>query len=122
MRRRVHRASKVVLSVRRVDASRMVTLEDPSGEAEPARQAFARLKPPEGTTPDQVAAWRNVVAAVARAVRVVPGPQAALVPVSSERPGVTVGTIRQEALELARETGDPQIEALTETILDRVGA
>lgn len=129
MRRRVHpRASTsraaVAVDVRKLEATRLVTLDDPAGDAASASGAFVRLRPPEGTSPEQTALWREAVARVALAVRVVAAPRAALVPASSDRSDddEPVGTIREEAEKLAAETNDPDVVALVARVLDEVGA
>jgi hypothetical protein len=122
VRRRVR--PQVRIDVRAVgNPARLVTLEDPNAPPTMAQDAFARLRPPEGTTPEAVASWRLVVEKVARAVRVVPAPQAALVPQASERSDTSAcGSIRQEAEALAVETGSDAVVALTADLLDEVGA
>lgn len=101
----------------------MVTLEDPNIPPTMAQDAFARLRPPEGATAEEVDAWRASVALVAKAVRVLPVIHAADVPHDSSRvePGEKIGTLREEALILAAETDNPAVEALTVKILDEVG-
>lgn len=107
-----------------VDApARLVTLEDPAAPPQAAQDAFARLRPTPGTDPAVVASWRDSVARVARAVRVVAPAQAAAVPLASTRvDDAAVGTVREEALRLAAETGDARVEALVAKLLDEVGA
>ncbi len=125
MRRRVYPPKPTVsVSIRHVpDPSRLVSLDDPNAGPESARGAFARLRPPEGTTGEQTAAWREAVARVAQAVRVVPPPRAALVPAASDRSDAgPVGSIREEATALAEETGDTTVKQLVAAILDEVGA
>lgn len=128
MRRRVFRkvpaTSSARIEVRRIEAARLVTLDDPDSPSTLAQDAFARLRPPEGTDPEVIASWRESVARVAVAVRVVPPPKAALVPAASDRSDVDdpVGTIREEATRLAEETGSEAVKANTKRILDEVGA
>lgn len=111
------------IEVRRFDAARLVTLDDPASPTTLAQDAFARLRPPEGTDPETVASWRESVAKVAKAVRVIPPPKAALVPAASDRSDdVPVGTIREEATKLAEETGNDAVIANVSRILDEVGA
>ena len=100
-----------------------MTLEDPSADATTAADAFVRLRPPEGTTSEQVALWRDVVARVAIAVRVIAPPRAALVPAASDRSDDSAtGSIRDEAMKLAAETNDADVVAMTSRVLDEVGA
>ena len=125
MRRRVHRPPPAVqVEALAVLAARMVTLEDPAAALGRVKGAFVRLRPPEGTSPEEVSSWRlRTLAAGARAVRVLPAPAAALVPVSSDRSGAEAAeSFREEALKLAEETGDIAVLALAKKILDEVGA
>lgn len=131
MRRRVHptkaldRSNAFRVEVIPVDgAGRLVTLEDPRAPSTLAQDAFCRLRPGEAVTPDQVASWRDSVARVARAVRVVPAPRAAAVALDAARvgEGERVGTFREEATALARETKAPDVEALVLRLLDEVEA
>lgn len=89
-----------------------------------AQDAFARLKPPEGLTPLQIDSWRNLVAKVARAVKVLPAPRSADVPVDAHRveEGERIGTIRDEALALATDTKNGEVVEMVTRILDEVGA
>jgi hypothetical protein len=107
----------------RADAVPLVTLEDPAGPPEKAAGAFARLRPPEGTTPDQVDAWRDVVALKAIEVMVLPIPQADDVPLAEARSprADEVGTFRAEAERLAKESG-PDVEVFVNACLDGDGA
>ena len=104
--------------------SRLVTLEDPASPPTLAQDAFARLRPPEGSPPDVVASWRDSVAQVARAVRVLPTRFDASVPLASERNDdrAEVGSFREEALALARETNAPEVVDLVALICDTNGA
>lgn len=105
------------------EPARLVTLEDPNGATTPAQGAFARLRPPEGATPDAVASWREEVAKVARAVKVLPSLRSDDVPAASTRvDGARAGTIREEALSLAEGTKNPQVVELVSRLLDEVGA
>lgn len=124
MRRRVKRVDVGLPEIVPIDgAARLVTLESPEAPLGEAAGAFARLRPPEGMAADEVATWRDRVASVARAVRVVSAPRAAAVPLASTRVDEEpVGTVREEALLLARETGDAEVEALTARLLDEAGA
>lgn len=129
MRRRVFRREPAPsngpwVEVRRINAARLVTLEDPNGPTTLAQDAFARLRPPEGTDPETVASWREAVSRVARAVRVVPPPKAALVPAASDRSDNSehVGTVREEATRLAAETENEAVIANVKRILDEVDA
>lgn len=125
MRRRLHpKPTTPAIEVVGISkAARLVTLGDPDAPPTLARDAFARLKPPEGTSPDAVTSWRDSVAKVARAVRVVATPTAAAVPVASTRVDETeVGSIREEALQLAEETKNPHVVELVARLLDEVGA
>jgi hypothetical protein len=109
-------------SVPITDAARLVTLDDPGETPEVARDSFARLRPPEGTSAEDVTRWRARVATVARAVRALPPPRAALVALAHARPeGGEVGTIREESDRIARETGDDEVVNLVTKILDEVG-
>lgn len=103
---------------------RLVTLEDPSASPTSARGAFARLRPPEGLPAAEVDAWRQAVAKVAMAVKVLPAPRAADVPADSHRVdlGEKIGTIREEALALATDSDNPAVVQLTTQLLDEVGA
>ena len=113
----------IVTDVRVKTPVAMVTLEDPSKPPTLARGAFARLRPPEGATADEVDAWRASVALVAKAVRVLPMQHAADIPSDSARVenGEKIGTLREEAMILAAETDNPQVVGLTTQILDEVG-
>lgn len=103
-------------------AVRLVTLEDPAKGLRSAVDAFVRLRPQEGMAPVAIASWRDSVARVARAVKVLPAPRAADVPAASHRPEVKVGSIREESLKLAEEAGNEAVLAMVTTILDEVGA
>lgn len=105
-------------------AVKLVTLEDPNAPPTAAQDAFARLRPPEGLTALQVDSWRDVVAKVARAVKVLPAPRSADVPTDSKRTAAEdrIGTVREEALLLANETGNPGVIAMVTEALDKVGA
>jgi hypothetical protein len=128
MRRRINPPKKSPvpgLEIVRIKApARLITLEDPSAAPTRAQDAFARLRPPEGTSGDAIASWRDLVARVALAVRVVAPPRAALVPMASTRvdAGERVGSVREEALALATETDDDAVVALVTTLLDEVSA
>lgn len=102
------------------DAARMVTLEEPGAGAERARGAFARLRPPPDTDPATTAAWRDLVAREAIAVRVVPPARSAAVPTAATRAGEPGRSVRDEALELARESGDGEVVEMVEGILSEV--
>lgn len=110
--------------VRVEDSSRFVTLESPDLPLTIVAGAFVRLQPPEGMTPDAVAAWRDQVAKVARAVRVLPQLTAADVALANKRAGEdeVVGSIREEAEAIAAEMGDPEVIDLVKRTLDEVGA
>lgn len=103
--------------------SRLVTLDDPASPSTLAQDAFARLRPPEGSPPDVVASWRDSVARVARAVRVLPTRFDASVPLAAERDDdrVEVGSFRDEALALARETKNDAVVDLVALICDTNG-
>lgn len=128
MRRRLHPKktpdAEPGLEVVRVEAVRLVTLEDPKVPPTPAQDAFARLRPPEGMTPEAVTSWRDTVAKVAKAVQVVATTHAAAVPLKSTRVdlAVKVGSIREEAKALAAETNDGEVIAMVDRLLDEVGA
>jgi len=129
VRKKVKRPSTLEERLRVIpleSAALLVTLEDPRAPlTEEIRGAFVRLRPPEGTTPEEVSAWREEVSRRARAVRVIPPPRAADVPLASTRVDAAaekVGSFREEALSLARETGVDGVEALVLRILDEVGA
>ena len=108
--------------VRIEDAARFVTLDDPTQPPTMAQGAFVRLQPSEGMTPDEVSSWRDLVAKVARAVRVVPAQRSADVALAQMRPDDRVGSIREEAEALAAETGDAEVVNLVRATLDEVGA
>jgi hypothetical protein len=122
-KKRVYDTMPRVRAVSVSGAARLVTLEDPNADATPARDAFARLRPPEGTSPDAVSSWRAVVEKVARAVKVLPSLHADDVPAASTRvgEGEEPGTIREEATALAAETGNPDVVSLVGRLLDEVG-
>jgi len=127
MRRRVHKAVHNMPAIRAVAVRgpvKLVTLEDPNAPPTLAQDAFARLRPPEGTSPDAVASWREGVAKVARAVKVLPSLRGDDVPNASTRVDVDekVGSIREEAMGLAEETKNPHVVALVKRLLDEVGA
>lgn len=106
------------------DATPMVTLEDPLEPPIRAKGAFARLRPPEGMTPAEIDSWRIHVAKHAKAVKVLPAPKAADVPGEVQRVGEdeVVGTIREEAIALAKETKNKDVLKLVLSVLDEVGA
>lgn len=108
-------------TIRVKGATRLVTLESPDDDLSAARGAFCRLRPSEDMTSDEVSSWRESVAAIALAVKVLPTPKAAEVPDDLRRPGETVGTIREEAMRLAEETGDKHVVKLVTEILNEVG-
>lgn len=117
------RPSRTCVHVVPVQASRLVTLEDPDAAPEAARGAFARLRPPEGTSPEVIASWRASVARVARAVKVLAAPRSEEVPAASTRVDAEekVGSLRQETLALARATENPFVVDLTKKLLDEAG-
>jgi len=106
-----------------VEGARLVTLEDPGGDLGAVAGAYARLRPPEGTTPDAVGQWRERVAKVALAVKVLSASRAADVPDASTRVNAAdvVGDLREEATALARENGDERVVAIVAEVLDEVG-
>lgn len=110
--------------VRVEDPSRFVTLDSPDLPLTLAQGAFVRLQPAEDMTPDAITAWRDRVATVARAVRVLPQVKAADVALASVRVDEDdrVGSIREEAEALAAETGDEDVIRLVRQTLDEVGA
>lgn len=126
MRRRVFRRPKTprIRVVRFEEASVLVTLEMRSeSNLDAARDAFVRIRPKEEIGGEELSRWRESVAKVAKAVRVVPPPKAALVPAASDRSDdIPVGTIREEATRLAEETGNDAVIANVVRILDEVGA
>ena len=80
MRRRIHQPSAGVPRINTIlveEPGRLITLEDPNAPPTLAQDAFARLRPPEGASADAVASWRESVAKVAKAVRVMGTPTAA---------------------------------------------
>ncbi len=105
-------------------ATKMITLEDPEEDLTHVRDAFVRLRPPEGMLPDRIDSWRNVVAKHAKAVKVLAPPKGAHVPADSARvdEGDKVGTFREEALALAKESSNKEVVKLVTSILDNVGA
>lgn len=107
-----------------IDATPMVTLDDPTEPPVRAVGAFARLRPPEGMTAAEIDSWRIHVAKHARAVKVLPAPRAADVPGEAQRvdEDEIVGTIREEAVAMAKETKNPDVLKLVTKILDEVGA
>ena len=99
-------------------ASRMMTLEEVGEVPEAAQDAFVRLRPPEGTTPDETSSWAILVRRRAKAVRVLPAPRSAAVPIEVARAeGTPVLGIREEALAIAQESGDPELIALVGQVL-----
>lgn len=113
----------VVIEAVTVDAARMVTLEDPSAPPTVARDAFARIRPPEGMSAAETRSWVDSVRSVARAVRVLPARRAAEVPTKSTRvdlAGKPVGTVREEVADLVREADDPDLATICEAILAEV--
>ena len=103
-----------------VDAARLVTLDE-VGEVPPeAEGAFCRLRPPEDTPAADVASWASAAREKALAVRVVPVQRSAAVPVDFARPGGSVRGVAEEAVEIARESGDPELLALVERVLAEV--
>lgn len=102
---------------------RLTTLEDPQDGTQEALGAFCRIRPPDGLSEHEVASWRHLVSQVALAVKVLPTPKDADVPDDSKRieEGEHVGSIRQEALQLAEETKNPLVMSLVTEILDQVG-
>lgn len=106
----------VVRDVPVLGAAAMVTLDDPGAPPETAQNAFARLRPPPDHPEAETRSWRILVAAHALAVRVLPAPRANPVPdaLGCGEPGVGV---KEEALAVARATGDGELVALVERIL-----
>ena len=126
MRRRVHarpRAGKAVVRVVPVAAVRLVTLDDPTADPEGARGAFARLRPPEGTSAAEIGEWRARVAPVARAVRVLAPPREDAVALALTRVNAEerIGDFREEATALAAEAPEG-VAIIVAEILDEVGA
>lgn len=111
-----------VTTIKVETAVRLVTLQDPAGGLRAAKDAFCRLQPTEPLSPGVIESWRHSVAKVARAVKVLPGPRAETVSQSAHRPEHKVGTIRQESIKIARETGNEDVLAFVTKILDEVGA
>lgn len=103
-------------------AVRLVTLEDPTGGLRKAKGAFCRLRPGIGHTPEEIESWRDSVARVALAVKILPSPKAADVPAASHRPDYKVGTFREETMKIVNETENKDAIKLVKTILDKVGA
>ncbi len=117
-----HRCDAPKVTTLKVEtAVRLVTLEDPASGLRAAQDAFVRLRPPEGLSPGVIDSWRFSVAKVARAVKVLPAPRASDIPVSSHRAEHKVGTIRQEAIKLARETKNEEVLKYVTQVLDEVG-
>lgn len=103
-------------------AVRLVTLENPTGGLRAAKDAFCRLRPTEVLSPGVIESWRHSVAKVARAVKVLPGPKAEAVSQSAHRPEHKVGTIREESIKIAEETGNKDVIVFVKKVLDEVGA
>lgn len=132
MRTRVHKVvssqpdtvKPTVTIVRLKNATKLVTLDDPTDSPQEARGAFARLQPPPGMTDDEVASWRILVAQEAIACKVLPIQRDAEVPEDSARveEGEEIGTIRQEAMILAEATEKSDVVNLVREVLDEVGA
>lgn len=102
----------------------LVTLDDPKAwSAKAVAGAFVRLRPPEGMTTDEIAAWRAAVAKVAIDVKVLPPPKADDVPNASARVdvGEKVGNIREEAMRIARETERSAVIEIVDRTLAQVG-
>lgn len=99
----------------------LVTLEDPTEDPGRARNAFARLRPPADHPEDETRSWRDSVAAQAIAVRVLPPPRRAAIPLPALAALTPAVGIREESLRLAAETGDPAVLELTESVLAEVG-
>jgi hypothetical protein len=99
----------------------MVTLEDPDAPLEPARGAFARLRPPESLSPAETRSWAESVRAVARAVRVLPTRRSALLTPTRVGEDIRpIGTIREEVRDLVREADDLDLHDVVEGILSEV--
>jgi len=100
-------------------AARLVTLEDPQGDARMAQDCFARLQPPVDHPPHETASWRVQVAAVARAVRVLAPPRSA--EPSKREEHEPASSVRDEAVALARrEPRDEGLVSLVESILSQM--
>ena len=99
-------------------ASRMMTLEEVGEVPQEAQDAFVRLRPPEGTTPDETSSWAILARKRAKAVRVLPVPRSAVVPIEVARAdGAPVLGIREEAIAIAEESGDSELLALVQRVL-----
>lgn len=125
MRRRLStRVDKLKVKTIRVQTAPMVTLDSPEDDAELARDAFVRLTPQEDMSEDDIESWRDSVAKVAKAVKVIPPPKSADVPLEAGRieEDEEVGTIREEAVAVAQETEKEEVVKQTLRILDEVGA
>lgn len=95
----------------------MVTLRHPDCDVQEGRGAFVRLDPPANLSPEDVASWRERAAAVALAVRVLPGRQDEAVPAEDARPAADRGAdVRAEAVEIGRERGGEELAAEVERI------
>lgn len=115
---RVNAVTVTVVPV--TSAVRLVTLNDPAGSHEDARGAFARIQPPADHPASETRSWRDVVAKTALAVRVSPTPRSALVATDAARGGDPVETVREAALAIAEEAGDPPLVELVEKCLSEV--
>lgn len=105
------------------EPTRLITLESPDDDVQQASGAFVRLKPPDGLPQNQIDSWRRQVAKVAKAVKVLSSRYDADVPTDSIRTekGEKIGTVRQEAILLAKETKNAKVLKLVTEILDQVG-
>lgn len=107
----------------KIEAVSLVTLDTPEDAPRKAQDAFARIQPPQGMPGVEIEAWRDSVAKVAIAVKVLPAPKSADVPDDSRRlsEGEKVGTFREEALVMAKETKNDAVVQCASQILDAIG-
>lgn len=115
--------SPEVKIIRLERSTKLVTLEHPDEDQEAAHNAFCRIRPPKGLTDAEIDSWAYSVRKIAKALTVLPAPRSADVPDDAQRVGEdeVVGTVREEALKLAKETGKDAVVKMTTQILDEVG-
>lgn len=125
MRRRVvsSRVDKLKVRARHVDATPLITVEEPGEDNDDLAGAFVRLKPTAEMSEEAIEEWRLSVLKVAKAVKVVPPPKSEDVPLAAGRVEEVeeVGTIREEAIQVAKETGNKEVVKVVKSILDETG-